>query len=98
MKLWELPEAALDYIISLPPRQRKMYLKEVVTKHYPSASQNEDILNKTIKALESSVLLEKLYRNNEFLKENFTLVYANGGIIRNMVQDAYYSEEDLTIH
>lgn len=98
MKLYQLPEPALDYIISLSPQQRYLYLKEVALKQFSTTLDDKEMLERTIKALEASVLMEKLYRNNEFLKKNFTMVYSDGGIVRNMVNDIYYTEDDLIVH
>jgi len=98
MKLYSLPEAALDYIISLRPDQRHLYLKEVALKNFSAAKNDPDMLERTIQALEVSIMFEKLYRNNEFLRKNFTIVYSSGGLVRNVIHDIYYSEDDLITH
>jgi len=98
MKLYSLPEEALDFIISLHPQQRYLYLKDVALQNFSATKTDKAMLERTIKALEASVLFEKLYRNNEVMKKNFTIVYAEGGIIRNVIHDIYYAEDDLITH
>lgn len=98
MKLYSIPETSLDYIISLSPQQRYLYLKQVAIENFKAASDDKEMLEKIIKGLETSVLFEKLYRNNEFLRKNFTIVYSSGGLVRNVIHDIYYSEDDLTTH
>ena len=98
MKLFSLPESALDYIISLSPRQRYLYLKEVALKQFSVTVEDAEMLERTVQALEASVMLEKLYRNNDFLKKNFTVVYSDGGLVRNIIHDIYYTEDDLIVH
>ena len=98
MKLYSLPDEALDFILSLHPEQRYLYLKDVALTQFKATIDNKEMLETTIKGLEASIIFEKLYRNNEFLKKNFTIVYAEGGLIRNVIHDIYYSDDDLIIH
>ena len=43
-------------------------------------------------------MMEKIYRNNHFMKESFSVVYTKTGLIRNIWNDLYYTDDDLIIH
>jgi len=78
MKLYTLPETSIDYILSLSPQQRYLYLKQVALSNFRVIETDKEMLESLIKGLEVSILFEKLYRNNEFLRKNFTIVYSDG--------------------
>ncbi len=46
----------------------------------------------------SSMYVEKLYRSNRFFNEQFTIVYTQTGLIRNVINDTYFVEDDLITH
>lgn len=98
MKLYTLPETSIDYILSLSPQQRYLYLKQVALSNFRVIETDKEMLESLIKGLEVSILFEKLYRNNEFLRKNFTIVYSDGGLVRNVIHDIYYSDDELTTH
>lgn len=98
MKLYTLPETSIDYILSLSPQQRYLYLKQVALSNFRVIETDKEMLESLIKGLEVSIFFEKLYRNNEFLRKNFTIVYSDGGLVRNVIHDIYYSDDELTTH
>ena len=54
----------------------------------------EDLLESYI----SSIYVEKLYRSNRFFQESFTMIYTKTGLVRNIVNDIYFLEDDLITH
>jgi len=96
--LEELPDDALDAILSLPPEAKDKYFSKMAQNFNPKVDIKSDYFKDIVETYISSFYLEKLYRTNRFFNEKFTPVYTNTGIIRNIIADIYFTDDDLITH
>lgn len=96
--LADLSNESLDAIISLDRVQKANYIAEMVRTYYPKISEGSDEYINLIEEYISSFYVEKLYRSNRFFNEKFTPVYTKTGLIRNIILDSYYTDDDLIVH
>lgn len=98
MNLYELHEETIDYILSLSELERLGYYSSLIDKFYPHINKETVDFERLLLAYETSFVVEKLYRNNKFFKEGFTNVYTQTGLLRNIVSDLYFTDDDLITH
>ena len=96
-ELSELSNESLDAVLSLPVDAKTKYFTDLVEKYYPKVSEGEDYQN-ILDSYVSSFYVEKLYRSNRFFNEKFIPVYTMTGMIRNIIAESYYSDQDLLVH
>ena len=96
--LQDLSDESLDAVLSLSVPQKTSYFVAMIKNFYPaideSTSQFEDLLASYV----SSFYVEKIYRSNRFFNEKFIPVYTGTGLIRNIIAEMYYADDDLITH
>ena len=96
--LQDLPNESLDAVLSLPPEQKSRYFEAMVETFYPNLPKNSAEYEEMVATYLSSFCVEKIYRSNRFFNEKFTPIYTATGIIRNIISDLYYSDDELVTH
>jgi len=96
--LSEVDEEKIDVVLSLSDTAKIKIFGEMIANYYPQAMEDEKRFAELQRAYRDCWMMEKLYRNNIFLKESFTMVYTQTGLIRNIWMDMYYTDDDLIIH
>ena len=96
--LENVPEESLDHILSLPPEAKTLYFTKLAKKFYPKIDEKSDQFKNILESYISSFYVEKMYRSNRFFNEQFTIVYTQTGLIRNVINDTYFVEDDLITH
>lgn len=96
--LESLDDKTLTTILSLPPANKLSYFDALVKNFYPHIDPASAEFTQLRACYISSFYTEKLYRSNKFFHENFTVVYTETGLIRDIVLDIYYSDEHLITH
>ena len=96
--LEELSDESLDAILSLPLDKKSSYFTAMLKSFYPSVQENTEEFDSLISSYLSSFYVEKIYRSNNFFNEKFTVIYTTTGIIRNIIADMYYADDDLITH
>jgi hypothetical protein len=96
--LQDLSDESLDAVLSLSPAQKSSYFEAMVKTFYPRIPENTQEFEEMVATYLSSFCVEKIYRSNRFFNEKFTPVYTGTGIIRNIVSDLYYSDDELITH
>jgi len=96
--LEEVKEEVLDHILSLPPEGKATYFKKLATKFYPKVDSSSDEFKNLVECYISSFYLEKMYRSNRFFNEKFVVIYTQTGLIRNVLSDLFYADDDLITH
>lgn len=96
--LEELPDESLDTILSLSLTQKSAYFITMVKTFYPEVLEGSEDFDQLLESYVSSFYVEKLYRSNRFFNEKFTPIYTSTGLIRNIIADMYYADDDLITH
>jgi hypothetical protein len=96
--LEELSDESLNTVLSLTPTAKTAYFEQLIKTYYPSLSENTEQYLEVLESYISSFYVEKLYRSNRFFQEKFTPVYTNTGLIRNIIADIFYTDDDLITH
>lgn len=96
--LQDLPDESLDAVLSLNLEQKSVYFSNMVKTFYPNIDKDSSEFEDLITSYVSSFYVEKLYRSNRFFNEKFTPIYTSSGLIRNIIADMYYSDDDLITH
>ena len=96
--LQDLPDESLDAVLGLNLEQKSVYFSNMVKTFYPNISKDSSEFEELITSYVSSFYVEKLYRSNRFFNEKFTPIYTSSGLIRNIIADMYYSDDDLITH
>jgi len=96
--LENIPEEALDHVLSLHPEAKSLYFTKLAKKFYPKIDENSAQFKDILENYVSSFYVEKMYRSNRFFNEKFIIVYTQTGLIRNVWSDLYYTDDDLITH
>ncbi len=96
--LEELSDESLDAVLSLPLDKKSSYFTAMLNSFYPNVVEGTDEFDDLIASYLSSFCIEKIYRSNNFFNEKFTIIYTTTGIIRNIILDMYYADDDLITH
>jgi len=95
--LHDLSDSSLDYILAMPHDDRLIYIDTQIKTHYPTILDSDDHYRLLV-AYESSFIAEKIYRCNKILQDGFTPIYTKTGLIRNIVNDRFFTDDDLITH
>tara|TARA_R100000008_G_scaffold55106_2_gene33759 strand:+ start:686 stop:991 length:306 start_codon:yes stop_codon:yes gene_type:complete len=98
LTLNELEEDTLNFLLGMPMDDKKAYFHKLIETFYPKSLTDEKEYENLLESYISSIYVEKLYRSNRFFQEQFTIVYTQTGLIRNIVNDIYFTEDDLITH
>ena len=96
--LEELSDESLDAVLSLPLDKKSSYFTAMLKSFYPNIVEGTDEFDNIIASYLSSFYVEKLYRSNNFFNEKFTVIYTSTGLIRNIIAEMYYADDDLITH
>ena len=96
--LEELSDETIDVLLALHPKERCKYYEKLADRHYPKIKKGTDDHHQLIESYNSSFYLEKLYRTNRFFNEQYTIVYTDTGLIRNVISDLFFADDDLITH
>ncbi len=96
--LEELPDLVLDQILSLTPKAKNHYFKKLTGEFYPNLIEGSEEYKSVIESYVSSFYLEKMYRTNRFFNESFTPVYTDTGLVRNIIANLFFTDDDLITH
>jgi len=98
LTLCELQDETIDYLLGMQLDDKRAYFHKLIEVYYPNALNNEDEYEDLIENYISCMYVEKLYRSNRFFNERFTIIYTQTGLIRNIINDIYFIEDDLITH
>jgi len=96
--LENLPNESLDAVLSLPIDRKAAYFTAMVKSFYPKLEEDTAEFDNVLASYVSSFYVEKIYRSNRFFNEKFTPIYTTTGLIRNIIADMYYADDDLITH
>lgn len=94
--LYELDEETLNFILSLSSSELDRYIHALITRFYRKQLNNKEYYNKLVEAYKASFILEKLYRTNNSVNENYTAIYTKTGLIREIMSDLYHIGSEKT--
>ena len=94
----EIEEDKLDIVLSLNEAGKTIFFDGLIVNYYPHIEKNSEQYNALQTHYKCCWMMEKIYRNNHFMKECFSVVYTKTGLIRNIWNDLYYTDDDLIIH
>ena len=98
LSLCELQDETIDYLLGMHLDDKRAYFHKLIEAYYPDALDDEFEYEELLQNYISSIHVEKLYRSNRFFNEQFTIVYTQTGLIRNVINDIYFVEDDLITH
>ena len=98
LTLNELKEDTLNFLIGMSIEDKRAYFHKLIETFYPKSLKDESEYESLIEAYISSIYVEKLYRSNRFFQEQFTMIYTQTGLIRDIVNDTYFNEDTLITH
>jgi len=94
----EITEDKIDTVLSLNETGKSIFFDSLISQHYPHIEKTSREYNELQLNYRSCWMMEKIYRNNDFMKECFSVVYTKTGLIRDIINDLYYTEDNLIIH
>ena len=96
--LSNITDEDLDWVLSLPLQQKNTYFCALIKRHYPSIKEHDIRYNQLLENYLSSFYVEKLYRSNGFFNEKFLVTYTHTGLVRNVINEMYFTDDDLITH
>lgn len=96
--LSDLAENKLDELLSCSEQNKNVILFHVIKYHYAKLDVTSEDYSKLANSYKSSWILEKIYRNNGLVRQNYSPIYVNSGIIRDLVNNMYFTNNDLKMH
>ena len=96
--LKDFPDDKLELILALEEEEQIIYYDSLINRFYPHISSDDRIYEDMLAAYHASFVMEKLYRKEKVLQLEFTPIYTKTGLIRNLVNDLYYTTDDLITH
>ncbi len=97
-QLYNLEDDKLDLILSLNDTDSNIYVNALIEKFYPDIDSKSEIHADLMVAYRSSFVAERFYRSNLVFQSGFQAVYTRTGLIRNLINDIYFAEDDLIVH
>jgi len=97
-ELFNLEEETINYVLSLPDEEKTGYFHVLITRFYKEQDLSSEKYKELQIAYRASFMLEKIYRNNKYLKEGFRPVYSKTGLIRDLTNDLYFVADNLRVH
>lgn len=98
LSLCEIKEETLNYIIGMSLEDKQAYFHKLIETYYPNSLDNPTDYQELLENYISCMYVEKLYRSNRFFQEQFTIVYTQTGLIRDIVNDLYFNDDSLITH
>ena len=95
-ELYELTDEQLNEILSLRDQQQELYINTLIQRFYPEVDEQNYI--KLQIAYKSSFILEKFYRSNLVFQEGFQAIYTRTGLIRDIINEVYFTQDNLITH
>lgn len=96
--LYDLTEEQLNNILALSEVEQVVYFSQLIEKYYTHIDEGTDEYYSLLMSYKSSFNLERVYRDREDIQGSFTAIYTRTGLIRDLVNDLYHTEESLVIH
>ena len=96
--LEEISDESLDQVLSFQPKVKNHYFITLASEFYPDLDSKSEEYKRLIEAYVSSFYVEKMYRTNRFFNESFTPVYTDTGLLRNIVANIFFVDDDLITH
>jgi hypothetical protein len=93
-----IEEQKLDTVLSLNEQGKNIFFDSLITQYYSHIEKGSPQYIELQNHYRACWLMEKIYRNNDFMKQYFSIVYTKTGLIRNIWNDLYYTDDDLIIH
>lgn len=87
--LYELDDTILDFILSLSIKELDEYVYALICRFYSNISVKDEKYLELKKAYKASFAIEKIYRVNSLISNNYTAIYTKTGLIRELVLDLY---------
>jgi hypothetical protein len=87
--LYELDDTTLDFILALSVKELDEYVYALICRFYPNVAKNDEKYKQLKNAYKSSFAVEKIYRVNSLISNNYTAIYTKTGLIRELVIDLY---------
>tara|TARA_B100000519_G_C14098492_1_gene369834 strand:- start:19 stop:315 length:297 start_codon:yes stop_codon:yes gene_type:complete len=98
MLLQDISNEDLDSILGMALPSKKTFFAKMIAKYFPELKEGDPMYNDTLEAYLSSFYVEKLYRSNKFFQEKFVMVYTNTGLVRNVINELYFTDDHLITH
>ena len=98
LNLYELEDSVLERILTMEEKERTLYIHHLIEKYFPNTIPNSDAYGDLQLSYRASFRLEKLYRSDPLFHETFTLVYTRHGLVRDAVNDMYFTDDYLITH
>jgi|TARA_E500000178_G_C16664019_1_gene591955 hypothetical protein len=98
MLLQDISNEDLDSILGMSLPGKKSFFAKMINKHFPELKEEDPMYKDTLEAYLSSFYVEKLYRSNKFFQEKFVMVYTNTGLVRNVINELYFTDDHLITH
>ena len=98
LNLYELKDDTLENILTLEEKEKTLYIHQLIEKFFPTVVANSDQYGDLQLSYRSSFKLEKLFRSDPLFHETFTLVYTKTGLVRDAVNDIYFTDDHLITH
>jgi len=98
MLLQDISNEDLDSILGMSLPGKKSFFAKMINKYFPELKEEDPMYKDTLEAYLSSFYVEKLYRSNKFFQEKFVMVYTNTGLVRNVINELYFTDDHLITH
>ena len=98
MLLQDISNEELDSILGMSLSGKKSFFAKMISKYFPELKEEDPMYKDTLEAYLSSFYVEKLYRSNKFFQEKFVMVYTNTGLVRNVINELYFTDDHLITH
>lgn len=94
----DIEESKLDTVLSLDENSKTIFFDNLIRSYFSHIDSGSEEYKSLQIHYRCCWMMEKIYRNNQFMKESFSVVYTKTGLIRNIWNDLYYTDDDLIIH
>tara|TARA_S200000501_G_scaffold223577_1_gene209697 strand:- start:267 stop:578 length:312 start_codon:yes stop_codon:yes gene_type:complete len=98
LNLFDLDDGTLNTILDLEEKDKTLYIHHLIEKFFPSVVPNSEEYGDLQLSYRSSFKLEQHFRTDPVFHETFTLVYTPSGLIRDAVNDLYFTDDHLITH
>lgn len=96
-ELYNLEDDSLNYVLSLSDEEKTGYFHTIISRFYADESLSAEMYKELQLAYRASFILERILRSNKAIAESYRPVYTNSGLIRELVNNLYFTTDTVIL-
>lgn len=96
-ELYNLEDDSLNYVLGLSDEEKTGYFHTIISRFYADENLSAEMYKELQMAYRASFILEKVLRSNKAISESYRPVYTSSGLIRELVNNLYFTSNTVVL-